>query len=89
MLEQVAVLEKKALDELAQAPLDLKWLQDFDVRVLGKKGELTLLLRETGKLPDAERPSFGARVNTAKQACTISILNYPQQPQRERDSNAR
>ncbi len=68
MLEQVAVLEKKALDELAQAPLDLKWLQDFDVRVLGKKGELTLLLRETGKLPDAERPGFGARVNTAKQA---------------------
>ena len=68
MLEQVAVLEKKALDELAQAPLDLKWLQDFDVRVLGKKGELTLLLRETGKLPDAERPGFGARVNAAKQA---------------------
>jgi phenylalanyl-tRNA synthetase alpha chain len=68
MLEQVALLEKKALDELAQAPLDLKWLQDFDVRVLGKKGELTLLLRETGKLPDAERPGFGARVNAAKQA---------------------
>jgi phenylalanyl-tRNA synthetase alpha chain len=68
MLEQVAALEKKALDELAEAPLDLKWLQDFDVRVLGKKGDLTLLLRETGKLPDAERPGFGARVNAAKGA---------------------
>jgi phenylalanyl-tRNA synthetase alpha chain len=73
MLEQVAVLEKKALDELAQAPLDLKWLQDFDVRVLGKKGELTLLLRETGKLPDAERPGFGARVNAAKQAVLVKL----------------
>ena len=73
MLEQVAVLEKKALDELAQAPLDLKWLQDFDVRVLGKKGELTLLLRETGKLPDAERPGFGARVNAAKQAVLVRL----------------
>ena len=67
MLEQVDMLLKKALDELGQAPMDLKWLQDFDVRVLGKKGDLTLLLRETGKLPDAERPGFGARVNAAKQ----------------------
>jgi len=36
--------------------------------VLGKKGELTLLLRETGKLPEAERPGFGAKVNAAKLA---------------------
>lgn len=68
MLDQVNVLMNKALEELGQAPLDLKWLQDFDVRVLGKKGDLTLLLRETGKLPDAERPSFGAKVNAAKLA---------------------
>ena len=66
MYEQVEVLEKKALSELEAAPQDLAWLQEFDVRVLGKKGELTLLLRETGKLPDAERPAFGARVNAAK-----------------------
>lgn len=68
MSDQVNVLMNKALEELGQAPLDLKWLQDFDVRVLGKKGDLTLLLRETGKLPDAERPAFGAKVNAAKLA---------------------
>jgi phenylalanyl-tRNA synthetase alpha chain len=73
MQTQVEALEKKALEELDGAPLDLKWLQDFDVRVLGKKGELTLLLRETGKLPDAERPGFGARVNAAKQAVLAKL----------------
>jgi phenylalanyl-tRNA synthetase alpha chain len=74
MFEQVSTLEAQALQELQSAPLDLAWLQDFDVRVLGKKGLLTLLLRETGKLPDAERPAFGARVNAAK-AAVLERLN--------------
>jgi phenylalanyl-tRNA synthetase alpha chain len=68
MFQQVEALQAKALQELAAAPVDLAWYQDFEVRVLGKKGELTGLLRETGKLPEAERPAFGARVNAAKQA---------------------
>src|SRR5665213_245680 len=68
MFDQVSVLEKKALDELTKAPMDPAWLQDFDVRYLGKKGALTLLLRETGALPAANRPAFGARVNAAKTA---------------------
>jgi phenylalanyl-tRNA synthetase alpha chain len=68
MFEQVDALQAKALQELAGAPADLAWYMDFEVRVLGKKGELTALLRETGKLPDAERPAFGAKVNAAKQA---------------------
>jgi phenylalanyl-tRNA synthetase alpha chain len=68
MLDQVSALEHQALEELAAAPVDPDWLLDFEVRVLGKKGALTLLLRETGTLPAAERPAFGARVNAAKAA---------------------
>lgn len=68
MFEQVDALQSQALQELESAPSDLAWYQDFEVRVLGKKGALTSLLRETGKLPDAERPAFGAKVNAAKQA---------------------
>jgi len=68
MFEQVGELEKSALAELDSAPGDAAWLQDFEVRTLGKKGALTLLLRETGKLPEADRPAFGARVNAAKAA---------------------
>src|SRR5580658_10095568 len=66
MLEQVDALLSSALVELESGPMDSAWLRDFEVRVLGKKGALTLLLRETGKLPDADRPAFGARVNAAK-----------------------
>jgi len=68
MFDQVSALEKKALDELAAAPVETDWLADFDVRYLGKKGALTLLLRETGALPADRRPAFGARVNAAKAA---------------------
>lgn len=70
MSEQIEALKNKAVAELEAAPAQdrLKFLQDFEVRVLGKKGELTLLLRETGKLPEAERPAFGAKVNQAKAA---------------------
>ncbi|HTB23603.1 MAG TPA: phenylalanine--tRNA ligase subunit alpha [bacterium] len=68
MFDQVSALEKKALEELAAAPVETAWLADFEVRTLGKKGSLTLLLRETGGLAPQDRPAFGARVNAAKAA---------------------
>jgi len=65
-MDPVSDLEAKALIEIASAAPDLQALQDLEVRWLGKKGELTLQLRETGKLPEAERPAFGQKVNAAK-----------------------
>ncbi|MCK9216834.1 MAG: phenylalanine--tRNA ligase subunit alpha [Firmicutes bacterium] len=41
----------------------LKQLDDIRVRYLGKKGELTLLLREMGKLNPTERPIIGQMAN--------------------------
>ncbi len=41
-------------------------LDDVRVRYLGKKGELTALLKGLGKLDAAERPAAGARINEAK-----------------------
>ncbi len=38
------------------------------VKYLGKKGELTDLLKALGKLPADERPAAGAEINVAKQA---------------------
>ncbi len=68
MFAQIEAIEKKALAELQSSPEQgkLSFLQDFEVRFLGKKGELNLLLRETGKLTEDQRPAFGARVNQAK-----------------------
>lgn len=47
------------------SPVDL---EDVRVRYLGRKGELTLLLRELGSLGPAERPAAGNRLNRAKHA---------------------
>ncbi|MEQ5802206.1 phenylalanine--tRNA ligase subunit alpha [Halomonas sp. H10-9-1] len=43
-------------------------LEELRVRYLGKKGEITALLKGLGKLPPAERPAAGERINEAKQA---------------------
>lgn len=42
-------------------------LDDIRVRFLGKKGELTALLKGLGKLASDERPQAGARINIGKQ----------------------
>ena len=43
-------------------------LEAVRVDYLGKKGEFTRQLRELGKLPPAERPAAGQKVNEAKEA---------------------
>ena len=65
------------LDELisrAQADIgassDLASLDQVRVRLLGKKGELTIRLKQLGSLPKAERPAAGEAINQAKQALT-------------------
>jgi len=41
-------------------------LQDVRVRFLGKKGELTAIMKGMGQLPSEERPVVGALANTVK-----------------------
>ena len=45
---------------------DLRQLDDVRVGFLGKKGELTALLKQLGTLDAAERPKVGALINQAK-----------------------
>jgi len=56
----------RAQTEVAAAQ-DLRALDDVRVSFLGKKGELTGLLKGLGKLDAAERPAAGALINEAKQ----------------------
>ncbi len=58
-LEQIRLEAVQALEKLSS----LNELEDFRVRFLGKKGELTLLLREMGSLPAEERPVVGRIAN--------------------------
>ena len=42
-------------------------LENLRVRVLGKKGELTALLKGMGQLSPEERPKVGAQINEVRQ----------------------
>ncbi len=46
---------------------DADELEQTKARYLGKTGALTELLKGLGKLPPAERPAMGARINAAKE----------------------
>ncbi len=62
MKEQLEALRQKALAEL-EALSSMKDVENFRIRMLGKKGELTGLLRGMGALPAEERPIVGQMVN--------------------------
>ena len=61
-----------ALAEIA-ATADAAALGEVRVRLLGKKGAITEQLKALGRLPAAERPAAGARINEAKEALARAI----------------
>jgi len=65
-------IKATALDAIAIAP-DASALDEVRVRYLGKKGELTGLLKGLGRLPADERPAAGAAINQAKAALQDAI----------------
>ena len=42
-------------------------LRDENAKILGKKGELTAILKELGKAPPDKRKAIGEKVNALKQ----------------------
>lgn len=60
-------IRERVLAELNQAATTAA-LEQIRVSVLGKKGELTGLLRGMGQLPAEERPKMGAMVNDVRKA---------------------
>lgn len=73
MLEQLELLYGQGLAEL-EALTDSASLHEWHIRYLGKKGELTLLLRNMGSLSKEDRPAFGKRANEVKEALTAAHL---------------
>ena len=65
MLDRIARLEEKALQEIGLAQ-SLEAVKALRVRYLGKKGELTALLRGMGELAPEERPQAGQRANSLR-----------------------
>jgi phenylalanyl-tRNA synthetase alpha chain len=65
MEERLKKLQQDALLALEKA-VDLKALQDVRVKVLGKKGSLTEIMKGMRDLSAEERPAIGSLVNTLK-----------------------
>ena len=65
---------KERSQTLISGANDLEALETLRVELLGKKGELTGLLKSLGSLPPAERPGQGERINQLKRELS-DLLN--------------
>ena len=73
-LEQITQQAQTAISEATE----LSVLDGLRVEYLGKKGQLTGLLKGLGALSAEERPAAGAKINEAKQALMALITERKQ-----------
>ncbi len=67
MKEQLNKIRERALTELNELQ-NIEELENFRVQVLGKKGELTAILKQMGSLSPEERPKMGQLANEVRQS---------------------
>ena len=72
-MENLDALVSQALEAVERAE-DINALEQIRVHYLGKKGELTQVMKALGNLPADERPKVGALINDAKERVTV-VLN--------------
>lgn len=65
MKDEIINIKEKSLREIRDTKTQ-KELNDLKVKYLGKKGELTLVLRKMGELSKEERPIIGSLVNEVR-----------------------
>ena len=65
MLEQFEQIGREALAELKKV-VDLNVLEEFRIKYLGRKGRITDLLSQIGKLPAEQKPKAGQLANKIK-----------------------
>ena len=69
MLEQFEQIGREALAELKKV-VELNVLEEFRIKYLGRKGRITQLLSQIGKLPSEQKPKAGQLVNRIKNDIT-------------------
>ena len=67
MKEQLQNIKEQALKTIGDC-VDVKQLDELRVKYLGKKGELTAILKSMGKLSADERPVMGQLANDVRQS---------------------
>ena len=73
MKEQLKSIEERAKAELEKVS-DIKLLEEIRVRFLGKKGELTGILKQMGGLSAEERPVIGQLANSVRADIEKAII---------------
>ena len=73
MLKQALQNIKATADSLIAQAESTAQVEELRVRFLGKKGELTAILKQMGKLSPEERPVVGALANEVREAITADI----------------
>jgi len=74
MESQLQTLAESAQKAIATAD-SLQKLEELRVSYLGKKGELSLILKEMGKLSAEDRPRIGAVANEIKNEIQINLVD--------------
>ena len=72
-MEQELQRIKEVASTAIKAVTDQQALQDVRVKYLGKKGEVTALLKGLGKLSPEERPKMGALVNAVRETLEAEL----------------
>ena len=70
MKEEILKIEEASQISIKECE-DIKLLNELKVKYLGKKGELTAVLRTMGKLSPEERPVIGSLVNQVRDKLTL------------------
>lgn len=72
MKERLLELQKEALEKLEQTKL-MKDIQAIRVEYLGKKGPITDVMKQMGKIPKEERPIIGQVANEVRNAIAQKV----------------
>ena len=74
MQEKLLNLQEAALSEIKDMQ-DIEQVESLRVKYLGKKGEITAILKEMGKLSAEERPVIGKVANEVREAINDAITS--------------
>ena len=69
---------RQSADALIAQAADAAAVDELRVRFLGKKGELTAILKQMGRLSAEERPVVGALANEVREALTDALARRQQ-----------
>ncbi|MGB9627659.1 MAG: phenylalanine--tRNA ligase subunit alpha [Thermodesulfobacteriota bacterium] len=87
MKEELERIQHETLESLSRSTTS-KEVSDIRIRVLGRKGSLTQILKSLGRLPEAERREIGQKANQIKEELERKIeeVLYLIQEKEKKDS---